>query len=121
MEKVKYFTKNRYGITIVKCCASCRHKQADNRGRICMNGEGQVPTDYLCGEWQMAEGLDNAGKGGGVVKRKEFLDYAINAHFTESAKTIRAFINKQSYTRMSKDDIRSEWEKTHEGGIYYKM
>lgn len=72
----KEFERNRFGIKIVKCCASCKHHAADGREsiRICMDGRGEHHLDYLCdGGWEMAEGLDNVGKGGGCVKKKEYL------------------------------------------------
>ena len=75
MEKKRFLTKNRFGITIVKCCASCRHKKCDNRMRLCMRGKGNVSPDYLCDKWEMAEQLEIVGKGDGKVKQKEYLEF----------------------------------------------
>ena len=77
MEVVKKeFTKNRYCIDIVKCCASCVHRLPSKRDgvRLCAKGHGEHYLDYLCDDdWEMNPDLDNAGKGGGRVKRKAFL------------------------------------------------
>lgn len=78
MEKQKVFVRNNYGIKIVKCCASCEHKALDNRSRLCTIGEGIVASSHCCKNWQMAEAYKQAGKGGGVVKKKDYLDFVIN-------------------------------------------
>ena len=66
-------TKNRLGITIVKCCASCSKKVlTGNEKRDCSLGEKNVSATYLCPNWEMSPKLENAGKGGGGVKRKEW-------------------------------------------------
>lgn len=48
-----------YGVVIKKCCASCAHKELgkNEEQRICMKGEGEVPKNYLCEDWEMAENL----------------------------------------------------------------
>ena len=54
-EKVE-MVKNPQGVNIKKCCASCGNKglgKNDGR-RICIKGEGEVPTDYLCEDWMMS-------------------------------------------------------------------
>ena len=54
-EKVE-MVKNPQGVYIKKCCASCGNKglgKNDGR-RICIKGEGEVPTDYLCDDWMMS-------------------------------------------------------------------
>ena len=64
---------NRYGAGIVKCCASCTHKVIDTRSRICDCGGGIVKPSDLCTDWQVQKGLENAGKGGGKVKKRAYL------------------------------------------------
>ena len=54
-EKVE-MVRNEHGVNIKKCCASCGNKglgKNDGR-RICIKGEGEVPTDYLCEDWMMS-------------------------------------------------------------------
>ena len=111
MDKLKYYTKNKYGISIVKCCASCKHKQADSRVRLGLNGEGSVPSDYLCKAWEMSEGLDNAGKGGGKVKKKDYFEFCNNVSITTA--------DLPKYISV-KDAKRAEYEEIH-GGIYWDM
>ena len=117
MDKKKVFAKNRYGISIVKCCASCRFKKCDSRTRLCTNGEGSVPSDYLCRNWEMAYGLDNAGKGGGKVKRAAYLQYSCDVLSEENARLIEASIAKRAYMRKTLDEIRNEFIDRH-GNIY---
>ena len=78
MEAVaKEFKRNNYGILIVKCCASCvnAHSKGDDK-RYCSLGGRAHNSDYYCGKhWVMKEGLKNAGKGGGKVKKKQYFDY----------------------------------------------
>ena len=75
----KQFFKNYYGISIVKCCASCKHKQFDKgSSRLCMKGEGNVTPSYLCNDWEMNEKLQKAGMGGGRVRRIEYLRYCLD-------------------------------------------
>ena len=74
------FYKNIFGVSIKKCCASCKfmtHKDADLRS--CTKGYRGVGKDFLCGEkwWEMNPGLQNAGKGGGKVKKYEYLHLLI--------------------------------------------
>ena len=61
---------NRYHIRVGKWCASCGHKEVDNDGnRICCRMQLKVSQKFLCREWQMSEGLMNAGMSGGVIKK----------------------------------------------------
>lgn len=75
----KAFYRNGYGVNIVMCCASCAHKVFDKGGlRVCTKGEGTVRTSYLCSDWVLSPKLDNAGKGGGKVKKKDYLKFVLN-------------------------------------------
>ena len=85
MEAVsKEYIKNKYCISIVKCCASCKHKgySNDERFRNCGKGLGKHRPDYLCRDcWEMSEKLENAGKGGGQVKKPSYIQYVIQNGF----------------------------------------
>lgn len=75
----KAFYRNGYGVPIVMCCASCAHKLFDKGGlRVCTKGEGVIRTSYLCSDWVVSPKLDNAGKGGGKVKKKNYLLFVSN-------------------------------------------
>ena len=62
---------NRYHIRVRKWCASCEHKVVDDEGtRICQPMQLKVEQKFICKKWEMGEGLQNAGKSGGVVRLK---------------------------------------------------
>ena len=61
--------KNVRGVEVKRCCASCHHKWIENDGtRICTLMMLKVGQHFCCKQWQMSDGLQNAGKGGGVVR-----------------------------------------------------
>lgn len=97
----KLTMKNRYGIPIVVCCASCSHnKGADTeKTRVCDFGTKEKPN-YRCLNWEMKRSLDNAGKGGGLIKKLAFLEYL------RDYKTFKPI-----------HEIEKEWEAKH-GSIY---
>lgn len=69
---------------IVKCCASCKFRESkgDEKYRYCKLGKGKHVLSYLCGSsWEMDERLDNAGKGGGRVKKKAYIDFTVKYGF----------------------------------------
>lgn len=73
----KVTSPNRYGIQVVHCCASCVHHAADTEDtRICTKGYGTVRPSFLCQEhYEMEDRYDNAGKGGGFIKKKHYLRF----------------------------------------------
>lgn len=99
--------KNKYGNDVVVCCASCRHNLGalSDRARACGNGQGAMKPSSFCKHWEMRPALDNAGKGDGKIKKKEYLDF-----FLEHPKTIEG-------VRIPIDFIREEYEKKN-GTIY---
>ena len=61
--------RNSHGCKIKKCCASCQYKCIEGDGtRICATLMLKVEQKFKCKQWQMSDGLMNAGKGGGVVR-----------------------------------------------------
>ena len=48
--------RNEHGVKVKRCCASCLHKEI---------------TNERCKQWQMSEGLINAGMSMGVVRDKD--------------------------------------------------
>ena len=62
---------NMYRVRVRKWCASCQHKVVDDEGkRICQPMQLKVEQKFICKKWEMGEGLQNAGKSGGVVRLK---------------------------------------------------
>ena len=63
--------KNAYGVKVKRCCASCGHKCIEKDGtRVCAQMMIKVQQKFKCKQWQMNDGLKNAGQGGGVVRLK---------------------------------------------------
>lgn len=63
--------KNKYHIEVKECCASCKHKDLPEDGsRVCLLSQMIMESGFRCSKWGMSEGLQNAGKSGGVVRLK---------------------------------------------------
>ena len=76
--------RNQHGIEIRKCCASCQHKCMDTDGRrICGLMQIVVEQRFDCPKWELAEGLQNAGRSGGTVKRREYLMFVFETRMQE--------------------------------------
>ena len=70
--------RNRNGIEIKECCASCRFKRIDHfRGRICTKHRITVKKKSLCKKWKISKGLLHAGDSGGRVKSPEYLIFLV--------------------------------------------
>ena len=66
--------RNKFGIEINICCASCQFKGFDKKGeRICLLSDQQVDSNAVCEDWHLSQGLENAGAGGGTVKSYQHL------------------------------------------------
>ena len=70
MEKIRITSvRNAYGVKVKRCCASCQHKCVEADGtRVCALKMMVVEQKFKCKQWQMSDGMKNAGKGGGVVR-----------------------------------------------------
>ena len=66
------YVVNENGISVKKCCASCRFKKNIRlmTMRLCTKRKMQVEPDFVCSHWEMSEGLLSAGNGLGVVRDK---------------------------------------------------
>ena len=70
--------RNAHGVKVKRCCASCQHKCIEKDGsRVCAQMMLKVEQKFKCKQWQMSDGLKNAGKGGGVVRLKETTEIVI--------------------------------------------
>ena len=71
---------NAFYIKVNKCCASCKHKECMSDGtRFCSQMMIKVEQTYECQQWQMSDGLMNAGlQTGGVVRLKGTAEEIIN-------------------------------------------
>ena len=70
---------NAFYIKVNKICASCNHKKCMNDGtRVCQKMGLKVEQKYKCRQWEMADGLKNAGlQNGGVVRLRETKEIVI--------------------------------------------
>ena len=81
MEKIIRITsvRNAHGVKVKRCCASCQHKCMESDGtRICAQMMIKVEQKFKCKQWQMSDGLKNAGKSGGVVRLMETKEIVID-------------------------------------------
>ncbi len=61
--------RNSYDVKVKRCCASCQHKCIKNDGtRFCALKMMMVEQKFKCKQWQMSDGLKNAGMANGVVR-----------------------------------------------------
>ena len=60
--------RNSRGCEIKPCCASCEHRVLTVDDRLCGIDGTSVASGYCCSNWEMSEGMMNAGLGGGVVR-----------------------------------------------------
>ena len=69
---------------IKKCCASCGYKTVENDGRrVCRLMQLVVEQLMVCPKWDMAEGLKNAGRSKGRIKRHEYLMFVFEVRMQE--------------------------------------
>ena len=68
---------NKYGVKIIKWCASCDAKVITTTGtcRMCSLDHKEVKPYDGCNNWQLSEGLEEAGSAKGGVKRKAYFNY----------------------------------------------
>ena len=60
--------RNSFGVSIVKCCMSCDHKDINARGdRHCVLSKTLIDRYGLCDCWVLSKGLEVAGKSNGRV------------------------------------------------------
>ena len=88
---IEEFERNRYGINIKKCCASCLHHTDGSKDhlRLCNRYGIENPLDYLCVKgWEMMRpgnppkpgeiNLQNAGRGDGSVKKPQYIKFVLD-------------------------------------------
>lgn len=117
MQNKDKFVKNRYGVAISKCCASCLYKKMDGSNRLCTNGMGIVPPSWSCDNWQMAAHLNDVGRGSGSVKKCEYLQFYLDSVDADYEREAEALKRGEAYTRKTVSEIREEFKEKH-GTIY---
>lgn len=61
--------RNAHGILINKGCMSCQHRKIVEGIRICQLKQKEVGARSQCPDWQMSDGLKNAGLNRGCKVR----------------------------------------------------
>ena len=73
--------RNKRGIKVKRCCASCANKKIDEFGvRHCTLDYASSDT---CRHWRMRDELRNAGNPFGTIKTKEYLHYVLDIRYRE--------------------------------------
>ena len=71
--------RNAHGVKVKRCCASCQHKCIEKDGsRVCAQMMLKVEQKFKCKQWEMSDGMKNAGKGGSVVRQKGTAEIVIS-------------------------------------------
>ena len=61
--------RNNYGIWVNKGCMSCQHKKYQEDIRFCRLTEKEVTSRFICPQWELSDGMKNAGlNNGGKVR-----------------------------------------------------
>ena len=112
--------RNRNGIEIRECCASCFFKELDSqKGRICLKSGGRIKQKSRrsrCESWEISEGLIHAGDSGGLVKRIDYLNYYRERYL----QLLSDLIARQITEMMPTEEIRREYEANY-GSIYINI
>ena len=96
--------RNKRGIKVKRCCASCANKEIDEFGvRHCTLGYASCDT---CRHWRMREELRNAGTPFGVIKTKEYLHYVLDIRNRELNSS--CFVSRAELRDIS--EIRKEYK-----------
>ena len=108
--------RNKFGIGIKECCASCDAKVITNKGtyRMCSLDHKEVDGTDVCNSWQLRKGLEEAGSAKGGVKRKAYFNYLQEVRDREAtARNLGLRI-----TAKTLEDVRAEFE-IENGSVFY--
>ena len=107
--------KNKYGIEVKECCASCKHKDLTRliSSRFCLKRHKSVKPKSHCQQWEMSEQMEAAGSGRGMVKKKAYLKYVLEVREDERL----AEQLKIQFPHKSIEQIRKDFEERN-GSIY---
>jgi len=109
MEKLS-FTRNKFGIEVVKCCGSCAHKcfKDGNHPRWCKEKDEKVETYGVCDKWQMSEALNRVGGTECQVKRSLYLKYVYKVRMKEQVAIENGTM--KATDQLSVDELREKFE-----------
>ena len=110
--------RNKFGVKIRKCCASCDARVITSKGtcRMCSLDSKEVKPYDGCSNWQLRSGLEEAGSAKGGVKRKAYFNYLQEVRDREAtARNLGLRIAAKSL-----EEVRAEFEKEHES-VFVEM
>jgi hypothetical protein len=111
-----YRVRNDRGVKVKKCCASCEYKDIDKDGNhVCRLMQILRNAKDKCPNWEMSQGLRNAGKPYGRVKSKQYLRYVLSMREQESLAIQEGRL--QEIDRASLEDIREKYREQY-GSIF---
>ena len=111
-----YSVRNDRGVKVKKCCASCEFKDIDKEGnRVCRLMQILRNAKDKCPNWEMSQGLRNAGKPYGRVKSKQYLKFVLCMREQESLAIQEGRL--QEIDRASIEDIREKYREQY-GSLY---
>ena len=110
--------RNRYGIEICRCCASCKNRMVTNDGRMCSKIDYEVASWQYCSQWEMHPKLQNAGEGNGKVKSLDYLNYHREKYLHQREDYYESKILATQI--MSTEQIRKEYTE-QKGSIYINI
>jgi len=111
--------RNSYDVKVKRCCASCQYKCVESDGtRVCAPMMLKVQQKFKCKQWQMTDGLMNAGgRCEGNVKRKEYLIYVQEIRNAENNDIQNGIITEKE--RKTLEEIRQMFTEKF-GSIYVR-
>jgi len=93
---------SKYYIEIKEQCSSCENREIrTTTRRFCKLTGESVSRDGWCPSWKLRKGLEEAGKSGGSVKPKAYLQYLAGVRDRE---------NRFGLEERPTEDIRREYE-----------
>ena len=112
-------TKNAFDAVVVKCCASCAYREIDvfTGQRKCYRHDKNVDRYDVCENWKMNRGARVAGVGGGKVKQKKYLDFAMNIRLREQEALAAGAMDKSDQMQVAL--MRRKYELFYMAPIYY--
>ena len=116
-KKATEWMPNKYGIMIMKCCASCAHKCLDDFGnRRCSLTGRPTRGCSVCNDWEICSQLATLGAEHGKVQCREYQLTLMEVRTSE----LRAKAMGKEITLASVESIRRDFELKHGSRIAIK-
>ncbi len=111
---------NKFGVTVRKCCASCKYKEVTRAVTVrhCVKKDKDIeqPCVSVCSCWSMSDGLRMAGMACGRVKSREYLLYLASLREEEA----KAEAQGMAVEHEDVETVRARFEQRY-GTIYINI